>query len=198
MKTKTNKQIQSIFTLALLFSALILTTGCFNKEEHALLSTNGRTRYHPNGFPDAPSRPNNPHPDRPQQTQNVGWISIDLALDDNNASIEEVAEDFIGKRLNGNLQDIRIRFYNGSLAIVVWDDQAISENHSPFQFYLEFDGGDDQGFSYSDNDGIIDLDIIEELEADQYTFQVSFENRDGSTGILGYVSLYLCEIEGTC
>ena len=197
MKAKINKQIQSMFTLVLLFSALILTTGCFNKEEHALVSTNGRTRHLPNKFPDVPSRPNNPHPSRPEQTQNAGWISIDLAHDD--ALIEEVAEVFIGERINGNLQDIQIRFYNdGYLALAIWDDQAISENYSPFQFYLETDGYDDQGFSYSDNYGIVDLDAVEELEADQYTFQVSFENRDGQSGILGYVSLYLCEIEGTC
>ena len=198
MTNKTSKQIRSILSLALLFSALITTTGCFGQKESAVVNKSGRTRHQMNKLPEAPSRPDNPNSNRPEQTQNSDWISIDLAHNGNNAPIKEVAEDFIDDNLSGNLQDIQIQFYNGTLAIVMWDDQAVINEYSPFHIYLEFDGSDDNGYSYSDYSGIVDFNVIEDLGSNQYKFQVSFENRDGSKGILGHVSLHLCEFEGTC
>ncbi len=169
MTKQNNKQIQSILYVTLLFSTLILTTGCFGKPDGAVVNTGGH-RMGNNGYP---------NPNQLNQPQNGSYIS------------NSVFESFVGEPLVGAVIDMTVEFYdNGDIVtIVILDEHPLQD---PFEATLNY-SGHDQGFvSFSDDTGTVYFEITE----DPSVSQIYFENIDGTSGILGDIDT--CRVEGTC
>lgn len=186
-QTKNNQQIQSILYLTLLFSTLILTTGCFGKPEGNIINTRYRSSQNYDKFPN----PGSPYP-HTQTNPYASSSSIILAedLDNGGWPIEDVAGSFVGMTLTGAVTNITINFHNDTVIINIWDEEALNSQY-PFVATLYLDQSIN-GISYSDDQGTVYFEMTEDMSI----AQVSFENADGTSGVLGYIEA--CRVEGTC
>ena len=175
-----NRQVQSILYLTLLLSTLILTTGCFGKPNGGIIDTRSRMARIDDRFP-------NPNQLTRTQTPYIDFQPAD-DLDNNGWLIEDVVEDFIGAALVGRITNMTINFHNDTVIISVWDEDAAQY---PFVVTLYLDH-DLHGISYSDDEGTVYFEMTE----DSTISQVSFENIDGTSGVLGYIDT--CRVQGTC
>ena len=185
-QTKNNKQIQSILYLTLLFSTLILTTGCFGNPEGNIINTRQRTSQGYDRFPNPNSQYSN--------TQTNPYVSNSIIpaddLDNGGWPIEDVVEGFIGTTLTGTVRDITIDFHNDTVIITIWDEEALNSQY-PLVATLHLDQNIN-GISYSDDQGTVYFESTEDMA----TSQISFENIDGASGVLGYI--HTCQVQGSC
>lgn len=186
-QARSNKQIQSILYLTLLFSTLILTTGCFGNPEGNVINTRSRTSQNYDRFPN----PGSPYP-HTQTNPYTSSSSIILAedLDNGGQFIEHVVENFVGMALTGAITNITVNFHNDTVIINIWDEEALNSQY-PFVATLYLDQNMN-GISYSDDQGTVYFEMTEDMNISQ----ISFENADGTSGVLGYIEV--CRVEGTC
>ena len=176
MTKQNNRQIQSILYLTFLFSTLILTTGCFGEPRSNIVNTRGH-RTTGMGYPN-PGQSGQPNPYSVVTNGHGDW------------SIEYDVETFIGEILVGSVTDITTSFSNNTVSIYIYDEDITQQ---PFTATLHLDPQRYPGvISYSDDAGTVYFEVTEEP---QYS-QISFENIDGTSGILGYIDT--CRVEGTC
>lgn len=183
MRNQTQK-IQSVLYIGLLLSTLTLTIGCQDQGG----SGSFQTRF----------------------TTDQSWTTVQFPDPNDNGgdSIEIVTEDFLNQRLTGQLSRIEISFEGQSLLVNVWDDEALSTGYPKM---LNF--GFQQGFTfvtverqvtYGNQNTNLYLIQGQEIQAGHYRFRLEFENFElnmhgsGYYGLLGYVDLPVCRVDGSC
>ena len=87
----------------------------------------------------------------------------------------------------GYIQLIEIDFHQDSMTIIIQD-----EGESYFKITLTFVSESADAIVYEDSEGSVSF----EMTQDPNISQVSFENTDGTNGILGYIQT--CRVEGSC
>ncbi len=199
---KSCKKVQSILHLAVLFSALIFTTGCFKKKEGINIPLSAK-----NVRGTRSANPVNNHNNQQQNHQqdhhnnnghsDHGWLAVQPAYQ------AEVMEDFLVDFLDsddlGYFEGIEISFYNGDLDIRIWDD--LGDITLNLRKETIFCNAAPCPQAYTDGQGYVTFLEVEAIDNERAFFRIDFDNTyngNGTTGTLGYVELYLCEVEGTC
>ena len=180
MKNQTNKPIQFVLQLTIVFSALIFTTGCnMNKSERGInLPINSQNTRGTR----TPTNPNSPNASQEE------WIQVDWAYQ--GLDMERVVMDFLDTDDLQNLWSIGISIQNGTLSINIEDDLG--------WINLDLRSINGESNTYGDDQGSVTFIEMESLGNDLYLFRMDFENANGVANTLGYVELYGCEIAGTC
>ena len=184
MRDQTQK-IQSVLHTGLLLSALTLIIGCQDQ---------GGSNSFQNRF----------------QTTTQGWATVQFPNPNDNGgdSIEIVTEDFLNQRLTGQLSKIEISFEGQSLLVSVWDDNALSTGYPKklnFRFQQGFNSVTaEKEVTYSNQHTNLYLVQGQEVQGGYYRFRIEFENFElnmhgkGYYGLLGYVDLPICQVDGSC
>lgn len=141
---------------------------------------------------------------RPPVISQTNKIDLQLApaSDNNNQSLQEVVEDFLGQPLSGSLRGIAIIFNDDSISVAVQDEERM-----PFvvsQIELQSDQSSDiqeeEYVVYGDSYGSVYF-ILEDQTSSR--FRIYFENLDEqgsviSSGVLGFATIPACQVSQTC